>query len=48
MKLPLPLAWVLLGLTFVTAALLRQFHHRTPESPLISPVVGSALFVAIL
>jgi membrane protease YdiL (CAAX protease family) len=41
------LAWIILIGTFGTAALLRQFHDRTPESPMVSPVVGSALFAAI-
>lgn len=48
MRIPVPLAWLMLGLTFVTAALLRQFHDETPVSPLISPIVGSVLFAAIL
>jgi membrane protease YdiL (CAAX protease family) len=30
-----------------TAGLLRQFHDRTPASPLASPVVGSLLFALI-
>jgi membrane protease YdiL (CAAX protease family) len=33
--------------TFGTAALVRQFHDRTPEAPGISPIVGSALFAAV-
>ena len=48
MRIPLPLAWILLISTFGTAALLRTFHVRTPVSPLISPIVGSALFAALL
>ena len=48
MRIPTPLAWFILVATFGTAALLRQFHDRIPSSPLISPVVGSALFAAIL
>jgi membrane protease YdiL (CAAX protease family) len=47
LKIPTPLAWIILIGTFGTAALLRQFHDRTPESPMVSPVVGSALFAAI-
>jgi membrane protease YdiL (CAAX protease family) len=48
LRIPLPLAWLILLSTFGTAALLRSFHERTPVSPLISPIVGSALFAAIL
>jgi len=47
LRIPISLAWIILIGTFGTAALLRQFHDRTPESPMISPVVGSALFAAI-
>jgi membrane protease YdiL (CAAX protease family) len=47
LRIPLPLAWIILAVTFGTAALLRQFHDRTPEAPMVSPVVGSALFAAI-
>lgn len=47
MRIPIPLAWIILIGTFGTAGLLRQFHDRTPTSPMISPVVGSALFAAI-
>jgi len=47
MRIPLPLAWLLLIATFGTAALLRQFHDSTPLAPNVSPVVGSALFAAI-
>jgi membrane protease YdiL (CAAX protease family) len=47
LRIPTPLAWIILIGTFGTAGLLRQFHDRTPESPMISPVVGSALFAAI-
>jgi membrane protease YdiL (CAAX protease family) len=46
-RIPVALAWIILATTFGTAALLRQFHHRTPEAPLVSPIVGSALFAAI-
>jgi membrane protease YdiL (CAAX protease family) len=42
------LAWPLLLLTLFTAGLLRQFHQGTPESPYVSPIVGSLLFAAIL
>jgi membrane protease YdiL (CAAX protease family) len=47
LRIPTPLAWIILIATFGTAGLLRQFHDRTPTSPMISPVVGSALFAAI-
>ena len=47
LRIPLPLAWFLLIATCGTAALLRTFHQRTPEAPLVSPIVGSALFAAI-
>ena len=47
MRIPIPLAWFLLIATCATAALLRTFHERTPEAPVISPIVGSALFAAI-
>jgi membrane protease YdiL (CAAX protease family) len=47
LRIPVPLAWVLLGLTFFTAALLRRFHEHTPESPYAPPIVGSLLFAAI-
>ncbi len=47
MRIPIPLAWVLLVATFGTAALLRQFHDSTPTAPMVSPIVGSALFAAI-
>jgi membrane protease YdiL (CAAX protease family) len=48
LRIPTPLAWFILVATFGTAALLRQFHDRIPSSPMVSPVVGSALFAAIL
>jgi membrane protease YdiL (CAAX protease family) len=38
---------LILVLVLFTAGLLRQFHDRTPSSPLVSPVVGSLLFAAI-
>lgn len=44
MRIPVPLAWTLLLLTFFTAGLLRQFHDETPRSPYVPPVVGSLLF----
>ena len=47
MRIPLPLAWFILGLGFFTAALLRQFNDRTPVSPMISSIVGSLLFAGI-
>ena len=42
------LAWALVLGTFATSALLRQFHDRTPTAPRVSPIVGSALFAAIV
>ncbi len=47
MRLPRPLAWLILGLTFFTAGLLRQFHDETPYSPFVPPLVGSLLFAAV-
>jgi hypothetical protein len=47
LRIPVPLAWQLLLLTFFTAGLLRQFHDRTPNSPYVPAVVGSLLFAAI-
>jgi len=47
LRIPTPLAWQLLLLTFFTAGLLRQFHDRTPLSPYVPAVVGSLLFAAI-
>ncbi len=47
MRIPVSLAWIVLLLTVFTAGLLRQFHDRTPESPLASPIVGSLLFALI-
>jgi membrane protease YdiL (CAAX protease family) len=46
-RIHLVLAWLLILGTFGTAALLRQFHHETPTSPFVSPIIGSALFAAI-
>lgn len=48
MRIPVSLAWLLLGLTFFSAGLLRQFHEGTPHSPYVPPVVGSLLFAGIL
>jgi membrane protease YdiL (CAAX protease family) len=47
LRVPAPLAWQLLLLTFFTAGLLRQFHDRTPRSPYVPATVGSLLFAAI-
>lgn len=47
MTLPRPVAWLILGLAFFTAGLLRQFHDTLLASPYVSPVVGSLLFAAI-
>lgn len=47
MRIPVPLAWLLLTLGLFTSGLLRQYHDRTPASPLASPVVGSLLFALI-
>lgn len=47
MSLPRPVAWLVLGLAFFTAGLLRHFHDSVPASPFISPVVGSLLFAGI-
>ena len=44
MRIPVALAWILVLLGMFTAGLLRQYHDRTPTSPLTSPVVGSLLF----
>jgi membrane protease YdiL (CAAX protease family) len=48
LRIPVPLAWLLLLLAFFTAGLLRQFHDETPRSPYVNPVVGSLLFLACL
>ncbi len=37
----------MIGLTLLTAGILRQFHDRTPGSPYVTGVVGSLLFAAI-
>ena len=47
MRIPISLAWVLVIASFGTAAILRPFHDRTPVSPIVSPIIGSALFAAI-
>lgn len=47
MRVPRPLAWLLLLATLLTAGLLRQFHSGTPRSPFVSPLVGSLLFAAV-
>jgi len=47
LRIPVTLAWFILGLGFFTAALLRQFHDRTPSSPMMSSIVGNLLFAAI-
>ncbi|HXV77500.1 MAG TPA: CPBP family glutamic-type intramembrane protease [Candidatus Polarisedimenticolaceae bacterium] len=46
MRIPVPLAWLFLVITFFTAGLLRQYHDRTPTSPYVNPVAGSLLFVS--
>lgn len=48
MRIPRTLAWVLVGATFLTAGMLRQFHERTPASPYAPPAVGSLLFAAVI
>lgn len=48
MRIPVPLAWTLLILTFFTAGLLRQFHDEVPTSPYVNPIVGSLLFLSCL
>ncbi len=47
MRVAVPIAWLLILLTFFTAGLLRQFHDGTPRSPYVPPVVGSLLFAGI-
>ncbi|MBZ5638922.1 MAG: CPBP family intramembrane metalloprotease [Acidobacteriia bacterium] len=47
MRVPAWLAWILLGITFLTAGLLRQFHSEIPRSPYVNPLVGSLLFAAV-
>ncbi len=48
MRLPLPLAWLLLILAFFTAGLLRRFHGEMPGIPGVPTAVGSLLFIAIV
>lgn len=47
MRIPVWLGWGLIVLAFFTAALLRRFHHATPESPYVPGAMGSLLFAAI-
>ena len=47
MRLPRPVAWLILGSAVFTAGLLRHFHDEVPSSPYVSPIVGSLLFAAI-
>ena len=47
MRVPRSLAWLLLGITFLTAGLLRQFHSEIPRSPYVNPLFGSLLFAAV-
>ncbi len=47
MRIPVWLAWFLLGITYLTAGLLRRFHSEIPRSPYVSPLVGSLLFAAV-
>jgi hypothetical protein len=46
-RLPIPVAWLLISLALFTAGLLRRFHDRIPESPFLHPLVGNLLFAAI-
>ena len=48
MSLPRPIAWLILGLGFFTAGLLRHYHDQIFASPWVHPVVGSLHFAAIL
>ena len=48
MRLPLPLAWLMLILAFFTAGLLRRFHGEMPGIPGVPTAVGSLLFIAIV
>jgi len=48
MRLPVILAWFILGLAFFTSGLLRGFHEQTPTSPFVAPIVGNLLFAALL
>jgi membrane protease YdiL (CAAX protease family) len=47
LRIPAWLAWLLLGITFLTAGVLRQFHSEIPHSPYVNPLVGSLLFAAV-
>jgi len=47
LRVPAWLAWFLLGITFLTAGVLRQFHSEIPRSPYVNPLVGSLLFAAV-
>jgi membrane protease YdiL (CAAX protease family) len=47
LRIPVPLAWLFLVLTFFTAGLLRQFHDQTPRSPYVNPTAGSLLFISV-
>ena len=46
MRVPVPLAWLLLVGSFFTSGLVRQYHDRTPSSPFVDPIVGNLLFGA--
>ena len=48
MRIPLALAWLLLGMVLFTAGLLRQFHDLTPSSPFLNPAIGSLLFACVV
>ena len=48
MRIPRPLAWLLLAMSFFTAGLLRQFHDEIPRSPFFPPAIGSLLVFCIL
>lgn len=47
MRIPVPLAWAILALSFFTAGLLRQQNDHTPSSPFLTPIVGSLLFAGV-
>lgn len=47
MRVHVALAWLLLGATLFTAALLRRFHERTAQLPFLPPALGSLLFAAV-
>ncbi len=48
MRVHVALAWLLLGATLFTAALLRRFHDRTAQLPFLPPALGSLLFAAVV